>query len=89
MAQALRILLIIAVTFLALAILGCPGLYHSTRTTKAVGRYIYHPSEETRHGLREAKRIDRREVLYIQLFLGGLVLFCVAGFIRAGKNMPR
>jgi len=82
---------------------GGPGLYDSQRRS-ASHRQFYHaqrqheisPSAETKHaldaatqGLEEAKRLDRRDIIFFEAFMLGILAVSVYGFIRAGKNLQK
>ena len=63
----------------------CPWLYDSTRRAIASRHYFESPNDSTLKELNEARRLDRRDILVLELVGAGVLALSVLGFICAGK----
>jgi hypothetical protein len=84
--RAIRILLLLFMTFWILLMVGCPGLHDSRRRIEAANNYHDAPSDKTRQELEEARRLDWRDILVMESFMAVILGAAIFGFIRAGKN---
>ena len=66
---------------------GCPGLYDSHRSAVAHRHYYDSPSDETRHELDAARRLDGRDILVYESIIAVVLAAAIYGFIRAGKRV--
>lgn len=101
--KALRILLLMFMTFILLLMAGCPAHYDSKRSFSS-RRHYYEaqrqheiaPSVETqrvveaaRLEIAEANRLDGREIMVIEIFMSGILGISVYAFIHAGKRVHK
>jgi hypothetical protein len=101
--KVLRILLLIFMAFVVLLMAGCPGLYDSKRRFSS-HRQFYDaqrqhetaPTAETqraldgaRKQLEDAKRLDRRDIMFFEAFMLGILGVSIYAFIRAGKSVQK
>jgi hypothetical protein len=85
--KVLRIFLLMFMAFVLLLMAGCPGLYDSKRRSEAERRYARAPNEETRRGIEEAKRLDRRDIFVFEMVMAGILGASAYGFVLAGKGV--
>jgi hypothetical protein len=85
--RAIRILLLLFMTFWILLMAGCPGMYDSIRMQRAFNHYYDAPNEKTRQDLDEARRLDRRDILVYESIMAAILGAAIYGFIRAGRKV--
>ncbi len=81
--RVMRIVLLLFMSLIVWMMVCCPGLWDSKRSFEAHRYYNNAPSEETRRGLEEAKRLDRRDIMKFELVMICILGVSVYGFIRA------
>ena len=101
--KALRTFLLLLMALVVLAMLIWLGLYDSKRRFsshrqfyEAQRQHEIAPTPETqrdfdeaKHALEEAKRLDRRDIIVVEIFMMGILGVSVYAFIRAGKSVPK
>ena len=80
-------ILIVFISCLILAMVGCPGLYDSKRSVLAHRHYYDAPGQWTQRELDEARRLDRRDILIYELVLGAILVSSVFTLLRLDKNV--
>jgi hypothetical protein len=84
--RAIRILLILFMSFWIIIMAGCPGLYDSRLMALAVQHYNDARTDASRHELDEARRLDRRDILIYEMIMAGVLGAAIYGFIRIGRR---
>jgi hypothetical protein len=101
--KVLRILLRMFMAFVVLMMAGCPGLYDSKRRFSSHRQFYdarrQHETAPTvekqraldlaRQELEDAKRLDKRDIMFFEVFMLGVLGVSVYAFIRAGKIVQR
>lgn len=83
---AIRILLLLFMSFWILLMAGCPGLHDSKRMAVAAHHHHEADTEGTRYELAEAHRLDRRNILIYESIMAAVLGVAIFGFIRAGRR---
>ena len=87
--QFCRVILILWITLVLLVMAGCPAMYHSKRTRDAHFEHLVSPGPEAEQGIKDAKQLDRKDVMRCEVALFGLLAASVYTFVRAGKRLDR
>jgi len=99
--KVLRIFLLLFMAFVLLLMAGCPGLHDSKRSFSshrhffdAQRQHETAPSVETQRALdaatrelENAKRLDRRDIMFFEAFMLGILGVAIYAFIRGGKSV--
>ena|SRR5947209_6364656 len=81
-----KMILIVFISGWAFMMLSFSGLYDNHRTALAWHRYNDAPSETTRREIRDAKSLDRREILLWEVALGTVLIWPVIAVFRLSKK---
>jgi hypothetical protein len=95
-----RLLLLLFMGFVVLLMVSCPAIQHTTWTRSAFREFFTAQradeagsTEETKRNLEaarlkleEAKRMDRKQILVIELVMLGILVAAGFGFMRAGRR---
>jgi len=98
--KAIRILLILFITYILLLMVGCPGLYDSKRRfssrrhlSDADRQNVFARTSDTQKAVEaarleveEANRLDRRDILIFEAVMLPILGVSVYAFIRVGKS---
>jgi len=84
--KAIRIFLLLFISFWLLIMVGCPGMYDSRRTAVAFSHYYDAPSDKTKQELDEAHRLDRRDIFVYESIMAAILAAALYGFTRVGRK---